>query len=441
MFILVLGVVVVIVFRVTTAEERTQMLQRVGPIREEVVETALKVRELCKPFDELLRARMQRAWLTQALAAANIAIFVFMLLGSGSLGDPQTLVNWGASTGLRTTNGEWWRLVTMMFVHAGIFSLAIHVTVLLQLGSMLERFVGRAALGTVYVASGLFSSLTILSASPVSVSFGASGGIFGLYGLLFVWGALSILKRSSVTIPVIVFKRLVPATLLFVVCSLAAGPFSVSTEFGSLVIGIVAGCVFLVGSIDGTPSWLRIGVIGAGATAMALAVAIPLRGLVDVRPEIARVVAVESRTADAYKAVLDRFKKGKVGTEALVQTIDRAIMPELVAADARLKTYNRVPPEHQPLVTSAQEYLRLREESWRLRAEGLRNIMASTKPRPSRKAPIVDENPQVRAEALHRTNVATLGKAEATERASLEALERIRDGATPPAPQPSTSTH
>ena len=436
-FIFVLGVVVVIVFRVTSAEERTRMLQRIGPIREEVVETALKIQELCKPFDELLRARIQRAWLTWGLAAANIALFVFMLLSSGSLADPQTLVKWGASTGLRTTNGEWWRLVTMMFVHAGIFSLAIHVTVLLQLGSMLERFIGRAAMGTVYVASGLFSSLTVLSASPVSVSFGASGGIFGLYGLLFVWIALSILKRSSVTIPGIVLKRLVPATVLFILCSLVAGPFGVSTEFGSLIIGVAAGCVFLVGTGDEAPSWLRIGVIGVGTAAMALAVAIPLRGLVDVRPEIARVVAVESSTSAAYKAVLDRFKKGKVDTDALVQTIDRAIMPELLAADARLKTYNHVPPEHQPLVTNAQEYLRLREESWRLRAEGLRNIMASTKPRASRKAQVVDENPQVRAEALHRTNVATLGKAEATERASLEALSRLEPGTpAPPAAKP-----
>ena len=64
---------------------------------------------------------------------------------------------------------------------------------------------------------------------------------------------------------------------------------------------------------------------------------------------------------------------------------------------ARLKALGRVPPEHQQVLASAQEYLRLRDESWRLRAA-----------------------------ALHKSSMPALRKAEGAERASLEAFERIK---------------
>ena len=86
-----------------------------------------------------------------------------------------------------------------------------------------------------------------------------------------------------------------------------------------------------------------------------------------------------------------------MSAEALAQVIDRSIMPELQAARARLKALEGVPPEHQALVAGAEEYLRLRDESWRFRAEGLR-----------------------------RTNMLRLRQAENAERISLEALHRIR---------------
>jgi hypothetical protein len=76
-------------------------------------------------------------------------------------------------------------------------------------------------------------------------------------------------------------------------------------------------------------------------------------------------------------------------------------VPELKAARARLQAFERVPYEQQPLVAAAEEYLRLRDESWRLRAEGLRTV-----------------------------NMRTLQKAEGAESASLKALKRTRPAST-----------
>jgi hypothetical protein len=146
----------------------------------------------------------------------------------------------------------------------------------------------------------------------------------------------------------------------------------------------------------------RIAFAVAATIAIALVTAVPMRGISDVRPELARVVDVEGRTASAYGAAVDRFKIGRLTADALAKLIERTIIPELQATHARLETINGVPPEHQPLVAAAKEYLRLRDESWHLRAE-----------------------------ALHKGSMVTLKGADKVERSSLEAFKKIK----PPEPE------
>jgi hypothetical protein len=102
----------------------------------------------------------------------------------------------------------------------------------------------------------------------------------------------------------------------------------------------------------------------AGTAAAAVAFAIPLRGLTDIRPEIVRLVAAEDRTTAAYNNAVERLKKGRLTAEALAEMIGRTIVPQLEAAEAHLNTIGHVPSIHQPLLADAREYLRLRTESW-----------------------------------------------------------------------------
>jgi hypothetical protein len=158
---------------------------------------------------------------------------------------------------------------------------------------------------------------------------------------------------------------------------------------------------------------------------LAIACALPLRGVTDVRPEIERVVGLEDRTASAYQTAADRFRNGRITAEALAQLIDRTIEPELRAADARLKAVDGVPREQQPLVASAEEYFRLRYESWRLRAEGLRKPDALTLRDEGATEMTSSESSRLRVEARHKANALRLGNIDGMERASLEALHRI----------------
>jgi hypothetical protein len=141
----------------------------------------------------------------------------------------------------------------------------------------------------------------------------------------------------------------------------------------------------------------RLTSVVAATAALAVVCAVPLRGVFDARPELARVVAFEGRTAAAYQKEVDRFKSGRVPAEKLTQLIEKTIVPELRAAQTRVKALAKAPAEQQPLIASAEEYLRLRDQSWRLRAEGLR-----------------------------KANLVVLREAERTERTSLEALQRVK---------------
>jgi hypothetical protein len=161
---------------------------------------------------------------------------------------------------------------------------------------------------------------------------------------------------------------------------------------------------------------------------MAVACAMPLRNIADVTPEIIGVLATEERTVAAYRSAYDAFKRQRTTAEAVAQLAERIIVPELQASDGRLKALVNIPPEHQALVADAREYLRLRCASWSARADAIRK--ANADPREARGATATASR-RLHGEARFRSNLTAMGKAESTERASLEVFQRIRRPALP----------
>jgi len=382
---------------VMTPQERTRLLGRGLQTVRSAKEVTVAVHAAHDPFHDALRARTAWPVVTPAIVLVNVVVFVRMLFGDGSLSDPETLLAWGGNFGPRTTNGEWWRLMTSLFVHAGPLHLLADIAGLVLLGAMLERLVGHFAFGTVYFASGVFASLGTLSADPMTVSVGASGAIFGACGLLVaatIWGLVS---RSPLSIPLPAARRLAPGLAVFVLYAAATGGLTNAAALNGLVMGFACGLLVSKGFGDRKPPALRSAAALASALVIATVSAFSMRGFTDVKPELERIMAVETQTASLYEKAVEQFRLGGINADALAQVIDRTILPELKAAHARLSTLDRVPAEHRSMVTAAVEYLRLRGESWRLRAEG-----------------------------LHHGSMPTLQKADRTERASLDVLEGVR---------------
>ncbi len=141
---------------------------------------------------------------------------------------------------------------------------------------------------------------------------------------------------------------------------------------GLMPVAIAAG-QWLVRSLVGKNPWT---VAGVGAAALAVLAIVSqtmaVRPLPDVRPEIERTIAVETRTAGSYGAAVKQFTLGAVTSTELVRVIEISVVPELQSAAARMRELERMPPAHHALVVKAEQYLALRERSWRLRADALR---------------------------------------------------------------------
>ncbi len=143
-FLFLLVIVAIIGFRLTTGEDRKKLLLKALAASREAALIAREEYARLEPFRAALRQRTRYAIVAPALAALSVMLFARMLFGSGALTDPATLISWGANFGPRTTNGEWWRLLTSTFVHTGFLRMAVEAAVLAQLGMLLERLAGRS---------------------------------------------------------------------------------------------------------------------------------------------------------------------------------------------------------------------------------------------------------------------------------------------------------
>lgn len=121
--------------------------------------------------------------LTYVLIALNVIAFLGMSLGGGGLdGRGGTLYSNGALFGPLVAEGEWWRIISAGFLHAGLLHLAFNMYFLYFLGTMLEPVIGRLRFAAIYFVSMLGGSFGALLISPDAVTVGASGAVFGLMG-------------------------------------------------------------------------------------------------------------------------------------------------------------------------------------------------------------------------------------------------------------------
>ena len=127
------------------------------------------------------------AVVTKVLIAVNVLVYLINLAQgsqinqvSGSLFEKWAL--WAPAL----ANGEWYRLITATFLHAGIIHLGFNMFVLWYVGSPVEQAIGRGRFLALYLVSGLAGSAGALVVSPDAVTVGASGAIFGVLGAALV---------------------------------------------------------------------------------------------------------------------------------------------------------------------------------------------------------------------------------------------------------------
>ena len=394
-FTIFLLVAVVIAHRATTPQER----QRIARVVRQIMQDALRVatahyREV-QPLHTMLRARTPFAPFTPLIVAVNVVMFVMIFIAQVLLGDPDAPIAWGGNYGPLTANGDWWRLITALFVHSNMFHLLANLIGLLPPAFILERLVGSVGFAVIYLVAGVFAGLFGLSASPLDVSAGASGAVAGVQGLMLATCLWRLTHPSELAIPLIGFKYLAASAGVFMVYTMAFG--DAGGAIVGLLIGLLLGLVVAKGVNEGRTPAMRLAAAVPITIAIAVSTAVPLRRITDARPTLQAIVALEQRTSSTFRGALEEFTAGRMTAGALAQVIERSIVSELETARVQLEKLDRVPLEQQARVEAAVDYLRLRENSWR-----------------------------VRSQALTKRRMAMLREADAQEAASLVTFQRIR---------------
>jgi membrane associated rhomboid family serine protease len=134
------------------------------------------------------RARGDVAIATTVLVAVNALVFLVELAQGVTvrgLGDAQ-IVQDGGLYAAAVADGEWYRMVTAGFLHAGLIHIAFNMWLLWVLGGALERYAGAARMLLIYFTAILWGSAGALIVNPDALTIGASGGVFGLMAALFL---------------------------------------------------------------------------------------------------------------------------------------------------------------------------------------------------------------------------------------------------------------
>lgn len=125
------------------------------------------------------------AVVTKTIIGVNVAVFLLELL----VGMGVVVADWGMSPVAISMDGQWWRLLTAAFLHAGLLHIAFNMYVLWVIGPTLESIFGHVRFVVLYLLAALGGSVASYLISPLqSISVGASGAIFGLMAALIVAG-------------------------------------------------------------------------------------------------------------------------------------------------------------------------------------------------------------------------------------------------------------
>lgn len=276
--------------------------------------------------------RLPTPYVTYALIAANVGVWLVTLaLGLDMVHpDGQRLLELGGNLGTRTLGHEPWRLLTSMFLHAGILHLTMNMLALGPTGRQVETLYGRPGMGAIYLIAGLLGALTS-AMRGAAVSVGASGAIFGLFG---AFGGFLLRHR----------KRLEPhaaqAALRSVGMVLAINLFvgmsipgiDMAAHLGGLVGGAATGW-----ALERQPkAWsmlrraLLVGGFGA-LTLIGVSFVVPA-GQPDRPLVVERYYAADKQAIDRFLPWATRRDADEITDAQLADAIEREVLPDWRAA-------------------------------------------------------------------------------------------------------------
>ena len=335
-------------------------------------------------FGRHLVGATPRVWVTHAIIAINVVVFLAMLVDGAGLLEPNSAVHlrWGANFGPITKEGEWWRLLACTFLHFGLLHIAMNMWALWGAGGLVERLYGNFTFLAIYLFAGLTGSFaSLLWNADRVVSAGASGAIFGVYGAL---GAYVLRQPGSV--PAGVLKSLSASTIAFIVYSIALGAVVSAIDNAAHAGGLAGG--FVLAWLLARPlapreflSLQRAAVaIAAAAVVLGVLYALVPPPKYSYAEQKAATAAIqqfsteEDALAKRATALVEDRKAGRINDAQLGEAIEKELLPGWNAAYARfaaLRIGRDAPIAGR--VNALTEFVGVRRDMFAEYAAGLRN--------------------------------------------------------------------
>jgi rhomboid protease GluP len=299
-------------------------------------------------FEQSLIAQSPKTPVTYALLATCVLVYVGTALGTNHLFgfDGGSLIDLGSNFGPYTTDGDWWRLLTSMFLHLGLIHLAFNMWALASFGPLVERLYGSVSYFLIYLVAGLAGSLASVTWQPAINSVGASGAIFGIFGALL---AAQVHDRGS--IPKNILRPLRYSSAIYIGLTLVSGLSNGGVDNAAHLGGIAAG--FLIGLVLSRPvTGLRLS-MGDFVRRLGLATATSVL-LLGLGVSVAKHSSTRLTGEALYAATVHWFKPGVVSAlqryrelaalarasrwdeKTYANRIEREVIPFWSEADARL---------------------------------------------------------------------------------------------------------
>lgn len=216
----------------------------VEPAETESVKTAENADNSGNPKTGILSLFIPKTgyWITPMVVNINILLFIIQIISGVNIIAPEgeSLLNWGGNLRALSFTGQLWRLLTNCFLHIGVFHLLMNMYALIYIGLLLEPLINSKRFGYAYLVSGILASVTSACWHENTISAGASGAIFGMYGVFVSLLMTNLidkdLRRGQLT-----------SMLIFIFYNLAyglKGGIDNAAHIGGLISGLIIGFTF-----------------------------------------------------------------------------------------------------------------------------------------------------------------------------------------------------
>ena len=182
---------------------------------------------------------LRTAPVTWALILLNVAVFGYTLTRPDPF-SARTLIDLGAVYGWAVgTQGEWWRLLTGMFLHGGPTHILLNMVSLFIVGRIAEGVMDRWSYLLLYLASGIAGGAVSVWMHPDGLSVGASGAIFGIFGMIAGY-AVAFRRRLGSKFGELM-REFGGVLVLNLVLGFTIPGIDMSAHIGGLIVGFVGG--------------------------------------------------------------------------------------------------------------------------------------------------------------------------------------------------------